>query len=464
VELTSSSLTRTWSFLKNNLDERALMWAIMGMSRAYRESERRSDFQKTRWKTKRLVARTQPISAVCPAWLKPIKVPTENNKFKTVGFEVIKDRGKLVQKLFKDAADGIGIYVQVKRLNEAKIPSFGRSGKWTLQYVAAILANRAVLGEHQPHRIIKEGRIKKRVAEGDPIADYFPRVISDELFHRVRHATIQRLTRGRGRKGDRLNNLFSGIAYCVYCKSKMRYLDIRQRYLVCDGATRGFGCKITKGWRYDDFEASFLEFVEELDLGSIINEEEHEAARLKVVHEIESCRGQVTSLDQEIDEKLQLRLDTAIARERVGKRLDELGRQLAELKTTINQKEHQLHALKIQPMNIEELKAIISKVQGNGNDAYQLRAQIAARLKSLVDAIYIAAAGSEPLRDNTIEVDDEFDIRKIAPNDPRMTRRWFSVKFANENRFLLLGPDSDNPRRLTKTGFIAPLMVWDDKD
>jgi hypothetical protein len=42
-------------------------------------------------------------------------------------------------------------------------------------------------------------------------------------------------------------------------------------YLVCDAAQRGRGCESVR-WRYRDFEASFLTFVQELDVESIVNE------------------------------------------------------------------------------------------------------------------------------------------------------------------------------------------------
>jgi hypothetical protein len=122
--------------------------------------------------------------------------------------------------------------------------------------------------------------------------------------------------------------------------------------------------------------------------------------------------------------------------------------------------------LKIQPLNVEELKTTISKVQGNGKDAYQLRAQVAARLKALVDAIFVAVVGSGPLlekAENDPNDDDEemVDITKIAPTDPRMRGQWFSVKFSNQNRFLVVAPDPTNPRKFKKTGVIAPIMTAD---
>ena len=51
----------------------------------------------------------------------------------------------------------------------------------------------------------------------------------------------------------------------------MRYVNRGKSgaYLVCDGARRGLGCEKT-GWRYDQFEASFLSYVQELDLESIV--------------------------------------------------------------------------------------------------------------------------------------------------------------------------------------------------
>ena len=87
----------------------------------------------------------------------------------------------------------------------------------TQSYIAKILANRAALGEFQPH-IRVEG---KRTPDGEPIEGYFPAIIDDELFYRAQHAKSQRLVGGARRKGKAFTNLFSGLASCAYCNARI---------------------------------------------------------------------------------------------------------------------------------------------------------------------------------------------------------------------------------------------------
>ena len=63
-----------------------------------------------------------------------------------------------------------------------KHPPFGDSGRWRDSYVLQILSNRAAFGEFQP-QMREEGN--RRVDCGEPIKNYFPPVISEELFFQV---------------------------------------------------------------------------------------------------------------------------------------------------------------------------------------------------------------------------------------------------------------------------------------
>ena len=176
----------------------------------------------------------------------------------------------IVCAIFEDTVDGIGGLAVAKRLNSKKIPVWGSLQVPSL-YIAKILNNRAVIGMYQPCKLSPDG---KRIADGEPIKDYFPSIIPEELFYRAQQAKKERRISGRGRKGKYVTNLFSGLAECAYCHRPMRFLTTKGRpqggtFLVCEGAKRGLGCNTT-GWRYDHFETSFLAFVEQLDLPALV--------------------------------------------------------------------------------------------------------------------------------------------------------------------------------------------------
>jgi DNA invertase Pin-like site-specific DNA recombinase len=236
-----------------------LIMSLVIMSRAHEESQIKSQRISAAWKNKRAEATSQkPMTKWCPAWL---HLSADRS-----GYVPIAERVEIVRQIFKDTVEGIGMYSVASRLNKAKIPTFGGPNGWHQSYVAKIIANRAAIGEFQPH-VRRDG---KRIADGEPVKNYFPAIIDEELFYQAQLAKSQRRGSGAGRKGVAFTNLFSGIARCAYCRSPILFENKGGgpkggQYLICDGARRHRGCPSVR-WRYRDFEASFLAFVEELEI------------------------------------------------------------------------------------------------------------------------------------------------------------------------------------------------------
>jgi hypothetical protein len=206
-----------------------------------------------------------------------------------------------VQQIFEDTAAGIGVYSVANRLNKANVATFGGPNGWHPSYVAKILNNRAVLGEFQPS-VLKGNR---PVAEGEPIKGYFPAIIAEGLYHQAQFAKSQRRGSGAGRKGTAFANLFSGIAKCAYCRSPVLFENKGARakggtYLSCSGAKRQRGCHSAR-WRYRDFEASFLAFVEELDVESVINATSHVEKRARLEREIAALKGELSTVNTQME-------------------------------------------------------------------------------------------------------------------------------------------------------------------
>jgi len=73
------------------------------------------------------------------------------------------------------------------RLNRQGVGSFrpeikGRKTKgWQTGYIQKLLSSETVLGTFQPHRHI-DG---KQVPEGDPVENFFPRIISDDRYYQA---------------------------------------------------------------------------------------------------------------------------------------------------------------------------------------------------------------------------------------------------------------------------------------
>src|ERR1700676_566121 len=131
------------------------------------------------------------------------------------------------------AASGLGKRLIARRLNQEKVPTFGKASCWGQSYVQKILFNRATLGEYQPHKI-QSGR---RQPEGQLRLDFYPAVITPELWDRTHKSIATRVVitaRGKitgkfaGRTGAH-HNLFTGLVWDANHGLPMHYDDKGKR-------------------------------------------------------------------------------------------------------------------------------------------------------------------------------------------------------------------------------------------
>jgi DNA invertase Pin-like site-specific DNA recombinase len=409
-----------------------MITSLVIMERAHDESKTKSMRVGAAWKNKRSKAVAgQPMTARCPAWL---RLSADRKSY-----QVIPERVELIREIFADTAAGIGMFSIATRLNKAGVPAFVGQKGWHRSYVAKTLENRAVLGEFQPH-VKVEGR---RIPDGEPIAGYFPAIISETLFFQAQHSKSQRSMggTGSGRKGPGYANLFTGIARCAYCKSTMAFENkgIGSRggtYLVCGNAQRGKGCRATR-WRYQDFEASFLAFVEELDLESIVNASDDAEKRKTLEDELASIRGELTSVSTLMESTY------AVLRAGGPPEFNELSAKQSELSARLSSKEAEQKEFNARDSRFytsrEEIKELVSNLQKQPTgELYKVRAQIAARLKVLVETLLLAPLGERPKMRSSLEqlramaVDHAGDVIEYVEQlaaHPDQSRRYFVVGF-----------------------------------
>jgi DNA invertase Pin-like site-specific DNA recombinase len=412
-----------------------MITSLVIMERAHDESKTKSMRVGAAWKNKRARAhKGEPMTAHCPAWL---RLSPDRRLY-----EVIPERAKIVQQIFADTAAGLGMYSIANGFNKAGVSAFVGKNGWYQSYIAKTLANRAVLGEFQAHKKV-DG---KSISEGDPIPGYFPAVISEELFFQAHHSKSQRRVGGSGRKGPGYTNLFTGIARCAYCRSSMAFENKGSgskggSYLICYNSLRGRGCHNAR-WRYRDFEASFLAYVQELDLESITNASDDSAKRKRLEDELSAIRGELTSTAELMEKTFQV-LAANGAPEFIAGKLNELSAKETKLKLRLKEKEEEEQKFNARSSRFytskEEINDLVKRLQGSPSDElYKVRAQIASRLKVLVQTLVVAPRGDLPRMKKSIE-----QLRDIAGdqgNDvinyieqlavhPDQSRRYFAVGF-----------------------------------
>src|SRR5207247_2032038 len=122
------------------------------------------------------------------------------------GIQVHHHHKATIKKIFRMAADGLGIKRITQKLNADSVKVIGHHGKasagmWQRSYVAKLLSCRQVLGEHQPYKYVG----KKKIVDGDPIKGYYPVVITDDEWHTARAAIEERTNKG-GRESSTQTN------------------------------------------------------------------------------------------------------------------------------------------------------------------------------------------------------------------------------------------------------------------
>jgi DNA invertase Pin-like site-specific DNA recombinase len=400
-----------------------MIYSIVALSRAHDESKTKSMRVASAWSNKRKNIATRKLTARCPAWL----VLSDDKK----EFRVIQERVDLVRRIFTDTAEGIGAYTLTRILNEAGVSSFGNGGAWHESSLNKILGNHAVLGEFQPHRTI-DGT---RVPDGEPIRDYFPRIIDDELFYRAQAARVERRTKGMGRKGEGVSNLFSGLLKCAYCNSRMLFERKVYNYLTCYSAKRGLGC-IGKRWRYDEFERQFLSFVKEIDLASLVHSDDDAKKRAALEGIATSLKGEVASIKSQMDKTIELLDIAGTAKTYVAGKLQELEERRVRVEKDLAEKEQEL-ARGNTDLNVRDVRDLVDRIRNaRGEDAYRLRSMIAARLRSIVDTIFIAPAGDAPRLEKTVEFlrgqpDTKIIIKEMEKTVEMHRSRFFIAVLAN---------------------------------
>jgi len=210
--------------------------------------------------------------SACPSWL---ALSDDRSSF-----VFMPDRADIVRKIFELSLGGLGCYTIAKQLNDQKMPPFGPSGRWDQSTIHNMLVSRATIGEHQP----KQYRNGREDAVGDPIPNYYPAVIGEELFEAVQVARQKNSKFGRGRKGKHITNLFPNLITCPYCGGPVKfYSNGSDKSLICVKVFKKLGC-CRMAWSCNDFENSFFGLVKRLYADGAIKTNERQALQKLVLH------------------------------------------------------------------------------------------------------------------------------------------------------------------------------------
>ncbi|MDY6839237.1 MAG: recombinase family protein [Thermodesulfobacteriota bacterium] len=373
-----------------NANPGQLVMSLMVMTRAHEESALKSKRLKATWEEKRANIGKKKLTGRAPAWLKLSNDKTE--------FEVVPERAKVLRQIFEMKVNGLSSEIIARRLNE-KGGSWTPKNGWRKSYIEKILRTRAVLGEFQPHTMIKG----KRQPVGQPIGGYFPQVVSDDLFYRVQKKLEVNGKHFHGGRTGKVSNLFPYIAKCGYCGGPMAFVNKGNgpkggQYLVCDKARRGLGC-VNVSVRYPEVEKLILENAKRLNPEDILPD------RNKRKSEIEQLQEQIEATDGELSH-----VNSGIANitdtisftkdRRVRQQLEEKLRHIFDEKEALELRKRELD-VKMQSLSVKQedietrlksAKELIEKI--TEENSVDVRVRLRDRLRDIFDKVVIYPVGT----------------------------------------------------------------------
>ena len=392
--ITIVTLTDNMEYNQDNINDNIgnLMISLTILSRAHEESKTKSLRLKSAWENKRKNIGKIKLTGRCPEWL---SLSEDKKKFTK-----IKGREKIIESIYKMKLDGNGSDKIAQRLNEKNVSWIPKNG-WRKSYINKILRTRAVIGEYQVHKMV-DG---KRALISDPIPDYFPKVVHEDLFYAVQERIKSNRENSFGGRTGKVRNVFSSLLKCGYCGKPMYLINKGNgdSYLICDHARRGVGC-IKHLIRYDEFEKLALEFTKGLNASDIIpGNEEIETELIKLNKKLTSGNNQLFNC-QQIISNIEASIDNLespeagkIFENRLVKKLDEK----KVLEKDIEKLEKKIQDLskleQDESKNIESVKELINLMETTkGQDLIDIRLKLREVLKQLIDEVKILPIGYKP--------------------------------------------------------------------
>lgn len=360
------------------------------LTKAHRESADKADRLQEVWAEKRAGIEgggRRKLTRQGPSWL---DLTADDPREPLVGEWRLNDRAKIVRQIYDWALAGIGKETIAQRLNQARTKPFRHGDGWNASVVAVLLKDRRTIGELQLYTKV-DGT---RRPTGDPIADYFPAAIPEDIFYRTQAAIKSRWCGASASRKITVPNLLVGLARCQ-CGRVMEFRDRRSKrnnhpravYLTCSGNRRGHACVNNARFTYRHTEAAILEWVTDIEISDFDASEANIAALKLMAKEAERDdlqRRISESIEKWSTETVPLIKDQLYAMAQRDARLLEKVKDEAKTLATVAT----INKRSILEDRRAEARRIANRLATLKGDAlFEARAKLAAALRAVIDRI-----------------------------------------------------------------------------
>lgn len=385
----------------------SLIVSISILIRAHEESSIKAERIAAKWSIKRAEATTGRImTAMAPAWL-----ALDKDK---AGWVVDQVKAKVIQRIFDLALAGNGTPTIARRFNEEGVPTMKRAQSWTFGVINAILKNPAVIGDY----------VSKRV-DANVIKGYYPAIIDEAKYYRIREALIKRMWVG-GRSKERVGNLFAGISFCEACGERMRMksstgTDIgRLSYIQCQSSYSNSGCT-EKPFPYYAAERAILRHLAD-DLSTMMARLDGESApdpRVELEVKRDDLKNRIGNLVSTLE---------TTASVQVANRISDLQREVDKIEEQIRFALDPVQEI----INIREAAEMFDRLKGFGDELdVDERRRVQSVLRRIVKSVYFMSDRGDARPAVAVEY-----VEQLSWNITFLDVRPFMLKVGGNRRVL----------------------------
>jgi DNA invertase Pin-like site-specific DNA recombinase len=306
-----------------------LIVALITFARGNEESLTKSKRLCAVWGNKRreAAASRKVISTWVHPWIRVVGVKRYGTRsdFSGASYTLNEDRAKVVRQIFKWAVSGWGYGRIAQELRARRVSPWGRAG-WSTTRIAKVIKNRAVVGEYQPCRY-EGGAYGKRVADGDPIADYFPRVVSDDLFADAQPS----VTGNPGGRPDKWVRLLSGLLTDAHGRTMHIHTNAGSTFPTYQTAANLLKSgESPVRWSAEHLERCVISACGQIDWSRLFHGDTTEQDRLATL--LENLSREETTINRKLVNAAQAVLEGGAFGEAVKTQVQQLELRLAELR------------------------------------------------------------------------------------------------------------------------------------